>query len=49
MDFTSFSTVFQLYQGDGRVIVKSAVYWNPGTARPASQLLHHAERTSQTY
>ena len=25
MDFTSFSAVFQLYQGDGRVIVKSAV------------------------
>ena len=28
-DFTSFPTVFQSYQDDGRVIVKGCVQWNP--------------------
>ena len=28
-DFTSFSTVFQSYQGDGRMIMKDCVQWNP--------------------
>ena len=28
-DFTSFSTVFQLYQDDGRMIMKGCVQWNP--------------------
>ena len=27
-DFTSFSTVFQSYQGDGRLIMKGCVQWN---------------------
>ena len=27
-DFTSFSTVFQLYQDDRRLIMKSCVQWN---------------------
>ena len=27
-DFTSFSTVFQSYQGDGRLIMKDCVQWN---------------------
>ena len=28
-DFTSFSTVFQSYQDDGRMLKKSYVQWNP--------------------
>ena len=28
-DFTSFSTVFQSYQDDGRMIMKGCVQWNP--------------------
>ena len=28
-DFTSFSTVFQSYQDDGRVIMEGFVQWNP--------------------
>ena len=28
-DFTSFSTVFQSYQADGRLIMKGYVQWNP--------------------
>ena len=28
-NFTSFSTVFQLYQGNGRMIMKGCVQWNP--------------------
>ena len=28
-DFTSFSTVFQSYQEDGRLIMKGCVQWNP--------------------
>ena len=28
-DFTSFSTVFQSYLDDGRVIVKGCMQWNP--------------------
>ena len=28
-DFTSLSTLFQSYQNDGRVIMKSCVQWNP--------------------
>ena len=28
-DFTSFSTVFQSYQDNGRVIMKNCVQWNP--------------------
>ena len=28
-DFTSFSTVFQSYQDDGRMILKGCVQWNP--------------------
>ena len=28
-DFTSFSTVFQLYEDDGRMIMKGCVQWNP--------------------
>ena len=28
-DFTSFSIVFQSYQGDGRMIMKGSVQWNP--------------------
>ena len=28
-DFTSFSTVFQSYQDDGRMIIKGCVQWNP--------------------
>ena len=28
-DFTSFSTVFQSYQDDGRVTRKGYVHWNP--------------------
>ena len=28
-DFTSFSTAFQSYQDDGRVIMKGCVHWNP--------------------
>ena len=27
-DFTSFSTVFQIYQDDGRLIIKGCVQWN---------------------
>ena len=27
-DFTSFSTVFQLYQDDGKLIMKGCVQWN---------------------
>ena len=27
-DFTSFSTVFQLYQDDGRLIMKGCVQWS---------------------
>ena len=27
-DFTSFSTVFQSYQDDGRLIMKGCVQWN---------------------
>ena len=27
-NFTSFSTVFQLYQGNGRLIMKGCVQWN---------------------
>ena len=29
-DFTSFSTVFQSYQGDGRLIMKGCVQWSSG-------------------
>ena len=28
-DFTSFSTVFQSYQDDGRMVLKDCVQWNP--------------------
>ena len=28
-DFTAFSTVFQSYQDDERLIIKSCVQWNP--------------------
>ena len=28
-DFISFSTVFQLYQDDGRMTIKVCVQWNP--------------------
>ena len=28
-DFTSFSTVFQSYQDDGRLIMKGCVQWSP--------------------
>ena len=28
-DFTSFSTVLQSYQDDGRMIMKGCVQWNP--------------------
>ena len=28
-DFTSYSTVFQSYQDDGKVIIKVCVQWNP--------------------
>ena len=28
-DFMSFSTVFQLYEDDGRVIQTGSVQWNP--------------------
>ena len=28
-DFTAFSTIFQSYQDDWRVIMKSIVQWNP--------------------
>ena len=28
-DFTFFSTVFQSYQDDGRMIIKCSVQWNP--------------------
>ena len=28
-DVTSFSTVFQSYQGDERMIMKGCVEWNP--------------------
>ena len=28
-DFTSFSTLFQSYQDDGRIIIKGCVQWNP--------------------
>ena len=28
-DFTSFSTVFQSYQDDERLIMKGCVQWNP--------------------
>ena len=28
-DFMSFSTVFQSYQDDGRMIMKGCVQWNP--------------------
>ena len=28
-DFMSFSTVFQSYQGDGWMIIKGSVQWNP--------------------
>ena len=28
-NFTSFSTVFQSYQDDGRMIMKGSVQWNP--------------------
>ena len=30
-DFSSFSTVFQSYQDDGRMIMKGSVQWNPFT------------------
>ena len=42
-DFTSFSTVFQSYQDDVRLIMKSCVQWNSGdrtrSARSVGQLL----------
>ena len=28
-DFMTFSTVFQSYQEDGRIIMKDCVQWNP--------------------
>ena len=35
-DFTSFSTVFQSYQDDERLIMKGCVQWNPVTAEKIS-------------
>ena len=35
-DFTSFSTVFQSYQDDGRMIMKDCVQWNPFTVEKIS-------------
>ena len=32
-DFTSFPTVFQLYQDNGRVIMKGWLQWNTGYSR----------------
>ena len=35
-DFTSFSTVFQSYQVDGRMIMKCCLQWNPFTVEKIS-------------
>ena len=35
-DFTSFSTVFQSYQDDGRIIMKGCVQCNPFTVEKIS-------------
>ena len=35
-DFTSFSTIFQSYQDDGRMIMKDYVQWNPFTVEKIS-------------
>ena len=35
-DFTSFSTVFQSYQDDGRMIMKGCVQWKPVTTEKIS-------------
>ena len=35
-DFTSFSTVFQSYQDDGRMIMKGCVQWNTYTVEKIS-------------
>ena len=35
-DFTSFSTVFQSYQDDGRMIMKGSVQWTPFTVQKIS-------------
>ena len=50
-DFSSFSTVFQSYQNDGRMIMEGYVQWNPvyssqagielGTTRSVGQGLTH--------
>ena len=37
-DFTSYSTVFQLYQDDDRMIMKGFVQWNPIYSRGDSRL-----------
>ena len=37
-DFTSFSPVFQLYQDDDMMIMKSCVRWNPVYSRGESRL-----------
>ena len=35
-DFTSFSTVFQSYQDDERLVTKGCVQWNPFTVEKIS-------------
>ena len=35
-DFTSFSTIFQSYQDDERMIMKGCVQWNPFTVEKIS-------------
>ena len=35
-NFASFSTVFQPYQDDGRMIVKGCMQWNPFTVEKVS-------------
>ena len=38
LDFTSFSTMFQLYEADGSGIIKSCMQWNPFYGREEFRL-----------